>query len=331
MDKNSKIQDLPGEEWKDVPNYKGLYQASNMGRIKSLPRKFQPKEKLMGCKLPTDYYIVNFKENGKNKQYFIHRVIAETFLPNAQNFPMVHHKDHNPSNNKLGNLMWASARQNSQFARKAKKFNIINKKKKTKKIQKIETPSFYFDKKTELKDEIWKEIKGYETYYEISNYGRVRALERICFRQTYYVKNKSKFLKPHAYKSSTSNGYLSITLCKENKLKTFLVHRLVALHFIENQNNYPHVNHKDFNKLNNHISNLEWVTHQQNIDHCIKNGHTDYKGEKNRFARFTEKEILEIRKLRKEGFSIRKLGKLFNTHPSVISNISNRKTWKHLP
>lgn len=110
-------------------------------------------------------------------------------------------------------------------------------------------------------EEVWKNIINFEDYYQISNYGRVKSLERIIFRKN----NTTYFQKERIMKLTTNkNGYLYITLRKNNKVKTFLVHRLVAQAFISNPNNLPEINHKDEDKTNNRIENLEWCTNLYN-------------------------------------------------------------------
>lgn len=102
--------------------------------------------------------------------------------------------------------------------------------------------------------EIWKDIKGYEGKYLISNTGKVKSL-------TY-----NKLLKP-----VLQNGYLYIHLCKNSKDKVYLLHRLVAQHFIPNPDNLPEVNHKDENKVNNDASNLEWCDAKYNSNYGTRN------------------------------------------------------------
>lgn len=118
--------------------------------------------------------------------------------------------------------------------------------------------------------EEWKPIEGYEGLYEVSNLGRVKSLN-------YNRTKQEKILKQGKMK----NGYLYVILCKEGKMKIFYIHRLVATTFIENPNNFRFVNHKDENKTNNLVSNLEWCTHQYNIKYgtCIQRrvSNTDYK------------------------------------------------------
>lgn len=98
--------------------------------------------------------------------------------------------------------------------------------------------------------EQWKDIKGYEGYYQISSYGKVKNIVT------------GNILKP----SKSKTGYLHITLCYTNR-KDFLIHRLVALAFLQNPNNFPEVNHKDEDKSNNCADNLEWCTAKYNVNY----------------------------------------------------------------
>lgn len=101
--------------------------------------------------------------------------------------------------------------------------------------------------------EEWKKIEGYD-WYEVSTFGRIRSLSKGCCHM--------KILKPYLNKG----GYFEISLYgdKEKKRKVYRIHRIVAETFIENTNNYQFVNHKDENKTNNRVDNLEWCTHQYN-------------------------------------------------------------------
>ncbi len=98
-------------------------------------------------------------------------------------------------------------------------------------------------------EEIWKDIKGYEGLYQVSNLGRVKSLN-------YKHTGKSKIRKT----SKDRYGYDQIILNKNSKSKSYKIHRLVAQAFIPNHNNYPSINHKDENKSNNYVENLEWCT-----------------------------------------------------------------------
>ena len=101
--------------------------------------------------------------------------------------------------------------------------------------------------------EIWKDIKDYEGLYMVSNWGRVKSIKF----------GKERILKP----VTNSSGYLSVKLCKDGKVKAFTVHRLVAEAFLPNPDNLPCVNHKDENKQNNNVSNLEWCNCKYNINY----------------------------------------------------------------
>ena len=106
--------------------------------------------------------------------------------------------------------------------------------------------------------EIWKDIKDFEGLYQVSNLGNVR---RIKFINNKIEKEKITMLKPN------KNIYLQVMLCKNGKTKRKNVHRLVAETFIDNPNNYDCVNHKDENKHNNSINNLEWCTRIYNMNY----------------------------------------------------------------
>ena len=113
--------------------------------------------------------------------------------------------------------------------------------------------------------EIWKDIQDYEGLYQISNFGRIKSLERID--------NNNHKINERVLKTILGkNGYLVVNLYKNGKHKIYRVHRLVAIAFLENYNNKPQVNHIDGDKTNNHVLNLEWVTCKENINHAWENG-----------------------------------------------------------
>lgn len=112
--------------------------------------------------------------------------------------------------------------------------------------------------------EVWKDIKDYEGFYQVSNLGRVKSLSRsIHDSRGYMVHLKEKIKKP----SFDKNGYPQIGLCKNGTVITRKIHRLVAEAFISNPENKPEINHKDEDKTNNCVSNLEWVTEKENVNY----------------------------------------------------------------
>ncbi len=119
-------------------------------------------------------------------------------------------------------------------------------------------------------EEIWKPVKGYEKQYQVSNWGRVKSYDMTVKRGRggHFIK-KGRILKNSL---QNNKGYLRyrVNLSNGDTIKMFKVHRLVAEAFVANPQNKPHINHKDFNSLNNNASNLEWVTNLENLQYSIK-------------------------------------------------------------
>lgn len=118
-------------------------------------------------------------------------------------------------------------------------------------------------------NEIWKNIKGYGNYYQVSNKGRVKSVDRFVPHGRHgKVFRKGKIRKAII----TKHGYHQVSLKYNGKTSTQLIHRLMALAFLDNPENYPCVNHKDGDKANNILSNIEWCTYSENITHAISTG-----------------------------------------------------------
>ena len=115
--------------------------------------------------------------------------------------------------------------------------------------------------------EIWKDIEGYEGLYKVSNLGRIKSLPK--FHKTRYsgYMKKERILKPRF----DTYGYLMVVLCKNKKEKNYLVHKLVANAFIPNTKNYDCINHKDEDKTNNCVDNLEWCDRYYNNNYGTRN------------------------------------------------------------
>lgn len=113
--------------------------------------------------------------------------------------------------------------------------------------------------------EIWKDIPNYEGLYQASNLGNIKSLERYNYKGHH---NLEKILKPTLCK----NGYLYVNLCKSKKTKIIQVHKLIAITFLKNPNNYLCINHIDGNKTNNLVYNLEYCTYSHNEKEAYRLG-----------------------------------------------------------
>jgi len=178
--------------------------------------------------------------------------------------------------------------------------------------------------------EIWKDVKGYEGLYKISNLGRVNRLMHV--RKLYHIHLK-KFIpvvfKDRILKSNMNKGYLGITLHINGSKKQCYIHRLIAEAFIPNPENKPEVNHKNGIKSDNRIENLEWVTHKENMIHAgrmgVMNGGI---GENNGMSKLNEFQVRVIRK--SSGLTHLELSKVFNVHRTTVSYIINGRLWPHV-
>lgn len=164
--------------------------------------------------------------------------------------------------------------------------------------------------------EIWKEVKGFEDCYEISNLGNLRTKERL-------VKHyKGGFRKYKAQVKKTRlnhKGYLRCNLKKDGKRYDFSVHRLVAIAFLKKDKERELVNHKNGIKTDNRLENLEWCTQEENVKHAVKTRLIKTK--------LTDKEAMEIKNSK---LSNRKLAKQYGIDSTIVWRIKNGKAYKHL-
>ena len=159
------------------------------------------------------------------------------------------------------------------------------------------------------------DIAGYGGLYQVGEFGRVRS----------YKGKRVRYLKP----GKQANGYLKIVLSKKSNTRTFLLHRLVAIHHIPNPENLPEVNHLDGNKLNCAKSNLAWTTEAGNKQHAVETGLRNDRGQNNPAAKLTDVDVLEIRRLK--GLKTRReIKETYNLSVAYISALQNKKVWKHL-
>jgi hypothetical protein len=172
--------------------------------------------------------------------------------------------------------------------------------------------------------EIWKDIPNYEGYYKVSNLGRVKRINSIT---SHNHTRKERVL------NQSNDNYRSVSLCKNNIKINFLVHRLVALTFLDKLNNKNFVNHKDGNKHNNNVENLEWCTRKENGEHASKYGLVkDQYGIKNGMNVLSEEEVRDIKLKIKSGISAYKVHKYYysHVHQQTIYHIKQEKIWSQI-
>lgn len=114
-----------------------------------------------------------------------------------------------------------------------------------------------------MSSETWAPVKGYEGLYEVSDLGNIKGVDRVISRNGHPMRVKGRMIRQQAM----PNGYMSVNLKNSGDSKRHYVHRVVASSFLFNGANLPEVNHKDEDKKNNCVSNLEWVTRSQNLKH----------------------------------------------------------------
>ena len=147
-------------------------------------------------------------------------------------------------------------------------------------------------------EEIWRNIEGYEGSYEVSNLGRVRSVDR-CIVMSDGRKQIKKGKMLAQVKRRRGQDYLSVGLWKNNRLKSCLVHRLVAKAFIPAVENKEFINHKDENQENNCVSNLEWCTALENVNYGTRNERATETRRKNIIINTSTEELLKELKRRK--------------------------------
>jgi hypothetical protein len=330
------------EEWMQIKDYEN-YEVSSLGQVRN-----KKTNRILKSSSKGGYLSVGLTNEINKKSFAVHRLVALAFIENPENKPTVNHKDRNKINNKLENLEWATHLEQNLHKTKStnirvhalkvlkicSKTNVIlemynslkeaaewiiqnnlskiknnNYKSVMSKISavinnKINCNTSFGYKWTLHKNntdenEIWKQIPIHLTnnveHYYISNYGKIKNKNKI----------KTNFC--------INNGYQVVSI----KYKLYYLHRLVALTFLENKENKELVNHKDGNKLNNLLENLEWTTSLENNLHSIKNGLSK-----------TRKKVIQydsnMNKMQ-EFNSIIECSKSLNIGKSCISNSCNGK------
>mgnify|MGYP001769294390 CR=1 FL=1 len=167
---------------------------------------------------------------------------------------------------------------------------------------------------------MWKDIKNYEGWYQVSDSGQVRSLDR----EVKYRDGRKRVFKGTVLKPRFTKGYPTVNLGKNKKMETFQVHRIVANHFLEKPSYAECVNHIDGIKTNNNVSNLEWVTYARNNQHAREMGLNNSKGEP--LVKYNEQIKIKVvmldkdKLIRIENYS-RDMAKFVKKYCNVESNI----------
>ena len=177
--------------------------------------------------------------------------------------------------------------------------------------------------------ERWLPVVGFEGYYEVSNHGRVRSLDRLVK----HWRGGEQRLKARkmALTRNRSTGYRTVRLTKDGKGKSFKVHKLVATAFLGPCPEGKQVLHGIAGQLNNSVENLRYGTQSEN-EHDKKRDGTvpDCKGERHPGSKLTEEKVLEIRELLLAGVTHKEIAAQFSIHKAYVSLIKHRTTWAHI-
>lgn len=343
--------------WKTISNYDN-YSVNELGVIKNTKTNTVKKQTLTN----DGYYRVSLFNNKGSKTFYVHRLVALTFIDNIDNYPVVNHKDGCKTNNIVDNLEWLSHSQNIRHS-----YNIgSSKARKSSKLSDKDIIEIYFSEGS------YKKIANHfkvsiTTVSDIKN----RKKYRYCLNESYlcnipfeysllkeidlsnnkdstifncddsfvcvngyenYLINKngyiySKYVNRLLNPNKNKNGYLYVTLTN-NERKTFFVHRLVMETFSNDKNNKSIINHKNNKRDDNRLSNLEWVSYSENNNHMVvSDNNIDISGNKNPMSKLTEKEVIEIY-LSDEKAS--NLSKKYNVAIRQIYRIKNKERWSNI-
>lgn len=174
--------------------------------------------------------------------------------------------------------------------------------------------------------EIWKDIENFKNY-QVSNLGNVRSLDRVEFFGCHTRIRKGTLFTPQVNR----DGYLKVGIRQNGKYVLKSIHRLVAEAFLPNENNLPQVNHKNGNKQDNTVSNLEWISAKDNCIHAIKtNLYQTARGESSNRSHLTESDIIKIREIYQSIKNYCEVARIFKISEATARAIIKRETWRHI-
>ena len=355
------------EEWRDIKGFEGLYQVSNLGRVKSVEHMiYNPAVLGDGCyrtnpekilkPYPIRQYLgVHLVVNKRHYTRRIHILVAEAFIseqptPNHR----VIHLDGDITNNCVDNLQWVtykeyvehnrkcgimkpltneqrqrlgqsisqSRKDNPELCRKSAermrevwaddeyKARVSQKisdgwKRRMAAIEAAKPPKEIYHV-PDLPGEEWRDVTGFEGQYAVSNMGRVKSLHRDLPHAEHGTWHISERLLRQGLTGRGNGGqYYGVSFhLGGGKMKMFKVHRLVADAFIPKVEGKNVVNHKDCNKLNNHVDNLEWCTDLENVRHAIAHNRFDYTSRRKKVMNVETGEVFESVKAAEEHYHV---------------------------
>jgi len=174
--------------------------------------------------------------------------------------------------------------------------------------------------------ENWVAVNGYEGFYQVSDHGRIRGIDRMVpCRWGGMMPLRGRVISTVL----SRYGYPTVHLSKHGVRKRFLVHRIVLESFIGNAPEKFVVCHNDSNKTNNTLCNLRWDTQVGNMADTVANG-TSNRGERNHFAKLTCAEVLQIKKLLSHGVDMHSIADRFRVSWAAISDINKGRRWSHV-
>lgn len=272
------------EEWRPIPGYEGLYEISNLRRVRSVARTEQignSQRPRASTLIRLDHGRATLSRGGKANRVNANRIADEIFAdspieqisePGEAWKPVPGFEDFYELSNR-GRVRTKARKITDGRYRKARmlKLSTVNGYlvvhlcpvgRVGEKLY-VERAVFELFPETreappDLPGEEWKDIRGYEGFYRVSNFGRILSLDRLT-RKRRFIRSR---VREHG---SDGGGYPKVELARDGRIETALIHRLVADAFVPNPLNLPVVHHRDENRLNSRADNLEWVTNKANV------------------------------------------------------------------
>lgn len=175
-----------------------------------------------------------------------------------------------------------------------------------------------------------KDIPGWEGMYAVTEGGKVWSHARATTAGRGLKHLPGRWMKPHKF---SRTNHLRVYLSRDGKKYPMMIHRLVALTYLDNPNNLPVVNHLDGNPTNNTVENLEWTTQSGNCSHAVALGLTKLPsqvGSRNSNAKLNDEKVVQMRRLYREGFSAPQISEMFGVAVRTAHDAVTGQTWKHL-